>query len=210
MYRNARRVSQGFHHHATDSVNLMEQLFCADLKEWQKWLRRHHRQKEGVWLIFYRQGVPGQELDYGDCLDEALCWGWIDSLIKKIDDTKYVRKFTPRNPVSKWSTVNKNRVQQLIQENRMQDAGHAAVQIARENGCWERDDRPPVISEAPIEWQAALQGDRKACETFHLLAATYQKRYNLWIATAKKPETREKRIREALELLGKGQKLPLK
>jgi uncharacterized protein YdeI (YjbR/CyaY-like superfamily) len=188
----------------------MKQLFCATLDQWQEWLRNNHRKEKEVWLIFLKKAIPGQSLDYDSSLDSALCYGWIDSLIKKIDDTRYARKFTPRKPNSKWSPENKKRVERLIEDRQMKESGYAVIKIAKENGRWEKPDRPATIPEVPAEWETALRNNRKAKEGFQQLAPTYQKRYCLWIATAKRPETREKRIREALELLEKGEKLPLK
>jgi len=77
----------------------MNQLLCKTIEDWRKWLKQNHRHTDEIWLVFYKKGVGEQSLDYGSALDEALCFGWIDSLIKKIDDTKYARKFTPRNEV---------------------------------------------------------------------------------------------------------------
>ena len=83
----------------------MNQLLCKTIEEWRKWLKQNHRKVDEVWLVFYKKGAGEQSLDYDSALDEALCFGWIDSIIKKIDDTKYARKFTPRNEVSKWSEI---------------------------------------------------------------------------------------------------------
>jgi len=188
----------------------MNQLFCKTIEEWRKWLKQNHRKVDEVWLVFYKKGAGEQSLDYDSALDEALCFGWIDSIIKKIDDTKYARKFTPRNQISKWSEINKKRVERLIEDDRMTQAGLAVVKAAKANGCWDRPDRPPTVTEVPAELQAALRQNKKAREYFGQLAPSHQKRYILWIATAKRQETKEKRVREAVALLEKGKKLGLK
>jgi uncharacterized protein YdeI (YjbR/CyaY-like superfamily) len=188
----------------------MNQLLFKTVEEWRKWLRQNHRKVDGVWLVFYKKGAGEQSLDYGSALDEALCYGWIDSIIKKIDDTKYARKFTPRNEVSKWSEINKKRVESLIKNGRMTEAGLAIVKAAKANGCWDKSDRPPTVTEVPVELEMALKKSKKAREYFNKLAPSHQKRYIMWIAMAKRQETRERRIKEAIALLEKGEKLGLK
>ena len=191
-------------------AQLRTQLLCKTITDWRKWLRQNHRRVDEVWLIFYKKGAGEQTLDYDSALDEALCFGWIDSIIKKIDDTTYARKFTPRNEVSKWSESNKKRVERLIKDGRMTEAGLAVVKAGKANGCWDKPDRPPIVTEVPAELKAALKKSKKAREIFSKLAPSHQKQYIMWIAMAKRPETREKRIREAIVLLEKGEKLGLK
>jgi uncharacterized protein YdeI (YjbR/CyaY-like superfamily) len=188
----------------------VNQLLCKTIVEWRKWLKQNHRKVEKVWLVFYKKGAGEQALDYDSALDEALCYGWIDSIIKKIDDTKYARKFTPRNRISKWSEINKKRVARLIKAGRMTEAGLAVVKAAKANGCWDKPDRLPTVTEVPAELQAALKKSKKAREIFNQLAPSHRTQYIMWIAMAKRPETREKRIKEAIALLEKGEKLGLK
>jgi uncharacterized protein YdeI (YjbR/CyaY-like superfamily) len=191
-------------------AKLMTQLLCKSIEDWRKWLRQNHCKVDEVWLVFYKRGAGEQSLDYGSALDEALCFGWIDSLIKKIDDTKYARKFTPRNEISKWSESNKKRVERLIKDGRMVEAGLAIVKAAKANGCWDKPDRTLIVTEVPAELEAALRKNKKAGEIFNKLAPSHRKQYIMWIAMAKRQETREKRIREAIALLEEGQKLGLK
>ena len=188
----------------------MNQLLCKTVDDWRKWLKQNHRQVDEIWLVFYKQGAGEQSLDYDGALDEALCFGWIDSIIKKIDDTKYARKFTPRNQISKWSESNKKRIERLIKNNRMTEAGLAIVKAAKANGCWDKPDRPPTVTEVPVELLAALRKNKKALAIFNKLSPSHQKQYIMWIAMAKRPETRDKRIKEAIALLEKGEKLGLK
>jgi uncharacterized protein YdeI (YjbR/CyaY-like superfamily) len=188
----------------------MNHLLCKTIEEWRKWLKQNHRKVDEIWLVFYKKGVGEQSLDYGSALDEALCFGWIDSLIKKIDDTKYARKFTPRNQISKWSESNKKRVERLTKDCRMTEAGLAVVKAAKANGCWDKPDPPPTVTEVPAELLAALRKNKKALESFNHLSPSHRKQYTMWIAMAKRQETRDKRIREAIGLLEKGEKLGLK
>jgi uncharacterized protein YdeI (YjbR/CyaY-like superfamily) len=188
----------------------MNQLFCKTIADWRKWLKQNHRKVGEIWLVFYKKGAGEQTLDYGSALDEALCYGWIDSIIKKIDDTKYARKFTPRNQISKWSEINKKRVGRLTKDGRMNEPGLAVVKAAKANGCWDKSDRPPTVTKVPAELLAALKKNKKAGEIFNKLAPSHQRQYIMWIAMAKRQETKEKRAREAIALLEKGQKLGLK
>jgi uncharacterized protein YdeI (YjbR/CyaY-like superfamily) len=188
----------------------MNHLLCKTIEDWRKWLKQNHRHAEEIWLVFYKKGAGEQSLDYGSALDEALCFGWIDSLIKKIDGTTYARKFTPRNQISKWSESNKKRVERLTKDGRMTERGLAVVKAAKANGCWDKPDRPQTITQVPAELQAALRQNKKARKNFNQLAPSHQKQYIMWIAMAKRQETRDKRIREAIALLEKGQKLGLK
>jgi uncharacterized protein YdeI (YjbR/CyaY-like superfamily) len=187
-------------------------LECASLDAWRLWLKDHHHLDREIWLVFYRQGKGGQRLSYDDALDEALCWGWIDSLIRRIDDTTFARKFTPRRAVSKWSTINKRRVSRLIDAGRMTRAGLAIVHAAKANGCWDKPDRLPVatVAQMPAEFRVALEQNQPAFDGFRNLARSHQKDYMLWIAMAKRHETKAKRIKEAIRLLRKGEQLGLR
>ena len=180
--------------------------------EWRAWLDKHHETKTEIWLIFHKTHTGVANVPYGDTVEEALCFGWIDSLIRRLDDDRYARKFTPRRPGSVWSESNKARVERMIAQGRMTEAGMAFVDEAKATGEWtRRRERPKVSSDAvPVELQTALDASPRAAETFHALAPTYRKQYILWIATAKRPETRKRRTREAIAKLERGERLGLK
>jgi len=127
-----------------------------------------------------------------------------------LDETKYARKFTPRNDNSKWSEINKRRVEKLIATEQMTKIGLAKIDTAKKNGMWDKPDRPNISFEIPAEFEEALQKNPKAREFFEQLAASYQKQYIAWVAMAKRAETRDKRIEEAIGLLAKGEKLGMK
>ena len=144
-------------------------------------------------------------------VEEALCYGWIDSIIKKIDETKYARKFTPRKDDSKWSPSNKKRVEKLIREGLMTEYGLQKVEAAKRSGRWDDPaQRPELTFEMSAEFAEALSKNKRARETFENLSPSHQKQYLGWIEVAKRPETREKRIRESIRLLAEGKKLGLK
>jgi len=189
----------------------MKTIECKTRADWRSWLAENHGRVKEVWLVYYKKRTGLPSITYGDSLDEALCFGWVDSLIKRIDDAKYVRKFTPRKDDSKWSVVNKQRVEQLIQEGLMTEHGLIKVEAAKRSGSWDHPVQKPKLDfEMPTEFATALQENPPAEETFNQLAPTYQKQYIGWISVAKRPETKEKRIKESLRLLAEGKKLGLK
>ncbi len=188
----------------------MKQLFFATAEQWRNWLARNRNSEKGIWLIFHKKGTGNQALDYSQALDEALCFGWIDSLIKRVDDKRYARQFTPRKKTSRWSKINKKRVQHLITNGRMTAAGYAIIKDAKTSGQWDKPDRPPLAARAPAEFQKALEKNEAARNYFEGLAASYKKQYMMWIALAKRKSTKEQRIKEAIGLLERGQKLGLR
>lgn len=189
----------------------MDTLEIQTLPEWRTWLRENHNCVEEIWLVYYKKHTGIPSISYQDSLDEALCFGWVDSLIKRIDDDRYARKFTPRRDDSNWSLVNKTRVKELIAEGRMTEHGLDKVEAAKQSGSWENPlTKPDLDFETPSELEQALSENPEAAQFFESLAPTYRKQYIGWIATAKRPETREKRVVEAIRLLSEGKKLGLK
>jgi uncharacterized protein YdeI (YjbR/CyaY-like superfamily) len=179
--------------------------------EWRAWLSANHDKEAEVWLVYHRKKTGKTAVEYGPSVEEALCYGWIDSINKKLDDTKYVRKFTPRKESSKWSPSNKKRVEQMIRKGLMTEHGLQKVEAAKRVGTWDSPVQKPALTfEMPAEFAEALKKNRRAQETFGKLARTYQKQYLGWIEVAKRPETREKRIMESIQLLAEGKKLGLK
>ncbi|MFC2078470.1 YdeI family protein [Candidatus Bipolaricaulota bacterium] len=179
---------------------------------WRSWLAEHHARENEVWLVFQKAHTGAPNVPYGEAVEEALCFGWIDSLIKRIDEDRYARKFTPRRSGSVWSESNKKRVEKMIAEGLMTAAGLHFVEDAKATGEWDRKRTRPtmLIDELPSELADALQAHPDAATSFNALAPTYQKQYILWIAMAKLPETRERRTKEAIEKLERGERLGLK
>ena len=189
----------------------MKQIHLTTRGQWRRWLAENHdKEGNGIWLVFYKKRTGGASLDYEESVEEALCFGWIDSIIKRIDDDKYCRKFTPRKHDSRWSNTNKKRAEKIIKEGRMTGFGLAKVEAAKRSGIWEIDPRPVITTDIPQELAEALAGNRKAKDFFEELAPTHQKHFIGWIVTAKREETRAKRLQESLALLASGEKLGLK
>ena len=173
-------------------------------RQWRTWLATHHTSSPGVWLVFHKQHTGLKSMPYEDAVREALCYGWIDSLIKRLDDDRYALKVTPRKSTSKWSNLNRRRWTELKAAGLLTSAGLAAEPT--ENTYAPR----PKIPALPTYIAKAIKADAKAWKFFQELAPTYRRNFVVWIHIAKRPETRERRIRESLALLAAGKKLGLK
>ena len=189
----------------------MKTLELHDRKEWRDWLKENHASVDEIWLVFYKAAAGKPGIQYSEALDEALCYGWVDSLIKGINERKYARKFTPRKDESKWSLVNKKRVEALIQDGLMTEHGLRKVEAAHRSGRWDAAaQRADLDYSMPEEFSQALREDPRAAETYNNLSMTHQKEFLRWIITARRVETRKKRIDEAIQLLREGRKLGLR
>ena len=188
----------------------MKQLYVTNRDEWNMWLSEHHHTEREVWLVFFKKETKQPSIEYESAVEEALCFGWIDSVVKKIDDSKYARKFTPRKDKSNWSELNKKRAEKMIKEGRMTEFGLVKIETAKKSGNWAKAERSDISFDPPPEFEQALAQNKKAKEHFVKLAPTYQKHYIGWIASAKRQETKQKRIKESISLLEKGKKLGLK
>lgn len=173
-------------------------------RQWRAWLTKHHTSSPGVWLVFYKAHTGIKSIPYEEMVREALCFGWIDSLIKRLDDDRYALKVTPRQPTSKWSDINRKRWMALSAAGLLTPAGLAAAPTS--NTYAPR----PVIPNLPAYIAEALKANSKAWAFFRELAPTYRRDFVVWIHTAKRAKTREGRIRESIAMLAAGKKLGLK
>jgi uncharacterized protein YdeI (YjbR/CyaY-like superfamily) len=172
--------------------------------EWRQWLSEHHASSPGVWLIRHKQHAGVKSMPYEELVCEALCFGWIDSLVKRLDENRYAIKVTPRKKTSKWSDINRKRWKRLEAAGLLAPAGLAAAPTANSYAA------PPTIPELPAYIANAFKTNLRAWQHFQALARTYQRDFIVWIHTAKRPETRERRICESIKLLSAGKKLGLK
>jgi uncharacterized protein YdeI (YjbR/CyaY-like superfamily) len=176
-------------------------------KAFETWLAKNHAKAPGVWVQFAKKASGVQSITYAEAVEAALCYGWIDGQSKSIDDTAWIQKYTPRGPKSIWSKINRGKVEALIENGRMKPAGLAAIQSARKDGRWEAAYDPPSKSEVPPDLQAALDASPKAKAFFAALNSANRYAILFRTQTAKKPETRAKRIQQFVEMLEKGEKL---
>lgn len=174
-------------------------------QQWRAWLEKHHASSPGVWLVFYKDHAPAESIAYEDSVREALCFGWIDSLVKRLDDDRYARKFTPRQPGSKWSTINRRRYADLEARGLLAAPGVERAPTGRSG-----DAPRPAVSAIPPYIETQLRANAQAWSYFERLAPSYRRLYIGWIDSAKRAETKEKRLREAIGLLAAGKKIGLK
>jgi uncharacterized protein YdeI (YjbR/CyaY-like superfamily) len=178
-----------------------------DARAWATWLRTHHASSEGVWLQLAKAGADEPGLSYAEAIEVALCWGWIDGQKKGLDAQSWLQRFTPRRARSLWSKINRAKAEALIAAGRMQPAGLAEIERARADGRWDEAYDGARTSVVPADMQAALDANRPAAEFFATLDGA--NRYAvLWrVQTAKRPETRTKRIATLVEMLARGEKI---
>jgi len=178
--------------------------------DWRNWLEKNHAKATEVWLVFVKQQTGKANLSYNDAVEEALCFGWIDGVKRSIDDDHYMHRFTPRKSNSKWSESNKVRARHMFKTGQMAPAGKKAIELGKRNGRWTEPSNVRASFSMPPELSARLKQNAKASEFFESLAPSYQRQYIAWIATAKRPDTRKRRLDEAMELLERGEKLGMR
>jgi uncharacterized protein YdeI (YjbR/CyaY-like superfamily) len=182
---------------------------AKDRESWRAWLAENHASQKEVWVVFPKKHSGERCMSYEDSVEEALCFGWIDSIIKRIDDSTFARKFTPRTNNENWSEVNKERVAKCIREGRMTEVGLAKINYSNAKPPRPRPSFPKVVP-VPAFMAKALKANPPAWANFNALAPSYQRIYTVWISLAKREETREKRLKEAVALLAQNKKLGLK
>ena len=176
-------------------MNLEEiESFCpTDQQEWRDWLANNHNKQQSVWLVLYKAKSGKLNLSWSDAVDEALCFGWIDSIRKPIDEEKFVQFFSKRKPNSNWSRINKQKIERLFAEGKMTAAGINSIEIAKENGSWTiLDDIEDLV--IPHDLETELASHSVANEFFQGLSKSIKKQILYWLASAKREETRNKRL----------------
>jgi uncharacterized protein YdeI (YjbR/CyaY-like superfamily) len=184
-------------------VEITEIFFAKDRGVWRKWLKENHSKKTEIWLKFFKKHVEEDCVSYDEAVEEAICYGWIDGTLKRIDDREHIVRFTPRRRDSIWAESNLRRAERMISEGRMEDAG-LDIFNARD-----RDRVPPSVKfrgkevKVPEYIERIFKEDMKIWEKFTLLPPSHKNQYIGWIDTAKKQETRLRRARKAVEMIGK-------
>jgi uncharacterized protein YdeI (YjbR/CyaY-like superfamily) len=186
----------------------MKTLSPKTVAQWRRWLAEQHDRESEVWLVFHKVHTGVASIDYEDALDEALCFGWVDSLVKRLDDQRYARKFTPRRANSRWSTINRKRYAALEAAGRLQPAGIARAPTNRGYAAPPR--RFAMPSKIPAYIRSALKEHPAALRHFEALPPSQRRLYVGWIESAKRDETKARRLKEAIRLLTAGKALGLK
>ncbi len=181
-------------------------FFFKNRQEWRKWLEKNHDKNDGIWVVYYKKHTKKESLSYNEAVEEALCFGWIDSQIKSVDSECYKQKYTPRRKDSVWSLVNKKRVEKMIKEGKMTEYGLKLIEEAKKNGKWDMAYGSRVQQEVPEDLIKALKKKKKAYENFMKFAPSHQTTYIYWLNSAKREETRKKRIEKIIEFSEKNTK----
>ena len=176
----------------------------ASAKAWETWLRKHHDSSDGVWLSIAKQGTGVVTVTMPEVIDVALCWGWIDGLRHKHDDVYFRQRMTPRRRRSKWSQINRDKVEALIAAGRMQPAGMREVDAAKADGRWDAAYAGSRTIEVPDDLTKALRRNAKARRAFEGLDSTNRYAILFRIHDAKRPETRARRIEQFVTMLAEG------
>jgi uncharacterized protein YdeI (YjbR/CyaY-like superfamily) len=190
-------------------MDMKHTFYAANRDEWRAWLESHYSSETEVWLIYYRANSGVSSIPYEDSVEEALCFGWVDNLIQRIDEQCYGRKFTPRQPNSPWSESNRRRVARLVQQGRMTEAGLSKIPFP----IPPVDNSPLPPRKIPAlspELQQELQTHPLAWAFFQKLPPSHRRQYSGWVMDAKKEETRQKRLKEVIDKLEQGKTLGLK
>lgn len=168
--------------------------------EWRQWLQKHHATEQSIWVKFYKKHAEGPTVTWSDAVDEALCFGWIDSKKVRIDDDCFKQFFSRRKAKSIWSKVNKDKVERLVKDGLMTEAGLAIIEVAKQNGSWTIYDQVEDLI-VPDELEEAFNKVPEAKERFEALSRSAKKLHLFNIMMAKRTETRQKRIAEILATL---------
>jgi uncharacterized protein YdeI (YjbR/CyaY-like superfamily) len=176
----------------------LEQVYVKSRAAWRRWLATHHARSPGIWLIFDKKASRPGRLAYADSVEEALCYGWIDSTVRPLDETRYMQLFTPRKPKSNWSKVNKERVVRLLADDLIAPAGLAAIETAKANGSWTALDSVEAL-EIPVDLAAAFVKKPIAARNFAAFSPSSRKGYLHWVRQAVRPETRAERIAAVIQ-----------
>ena len=180
-------------------------LAFASAKELDEWYAGEHARTPGLWLKIARKASGIPTVTHHEALDSALCYGWIDGQRVRYDDVYFLQRFVPRRPRSNWSQVNRDNVERLIAEGRMQSAGFAAIEAAKNDGRWERASAPPSKATVPDDLQVALDANGAAAAAFAALNRTNRFAILFHIEQAKRPETRARRIQQYVDQLASGE-----
>jgi uncharacterized protein YdeI (YjbR/CyaY-like superfamily) len=176
-----------------------------DRAAWRKWLEDNHTSSESVWLVINKKNSRIRGISLNDAVEEALCFGWIDGRLNIVDDKRYKLLFSPRKSKSIWSKNNKLKIERLIQQGLMTAAGFEKIEAAKKNGSWGAIDSVEKLV-VPIDLQKALDDNPTAKKNFSGFSDSYKKRILYWILSAKRPETRSKRIQQTVAMTEKNAK----
>ncbi len=173
---------------------ITETLYVTSADKWRKWLEKNHSKKKEIWLIYYKKSSGKKRIPYDNAVEEAICFGWIDSIVKRIDDEKYCQRFTPRKTKSIWSELNLKRAKKMIKEKKITKTG-----LEKLGTAFEKPITRKINSEIPKDLEEALNKNKKAKEHFKKLSPSHKRHYIWFIEDSKRQETRERRIMKTIK-----------
>ena len=183
------------------AVEIGKTYYAPDRKAWRAWLKTHHKSAQEIWLIYYKKGSRRPRIAYSDAVEEALCFGWIDSIVKAIDEKKYVQRFTPRNPRSQWSEMNRERMRRLIEAGLMTPAGLAVFDRKHSNLKSRTSNSTRMRVVVPADIKAALMKEKQTWNNFQAFPESYKCIRVWWIdAVRKRPAAFRQRLRYFLKM----------
>jgi len=180
-------------------MSLNNPLHFKNRDEWRTWLEKNHNKLNEIWLIHYKKSSSKKSVNHFDAVEEALCFGWIDSKLKKIDDERFILKYSPRKKKSVWSKINKEKAEELIASGKMTPVGLEKIREAKEHGLWDIAYTNLVKDRLPSDLKDALMKKTMAWNNFQKFANSYRNMYIGWVKSAKTKETRKKRIDEVVK-----------
>jgi uncharacterized protein YdeI (YjbR/CyaY-like superfamily) len=179
----------------------MKTVYAKNRREWRKWLAKNHDKCAEIWLVYYKKDSGMPRVPYEDAVEEALCFGWIDGKIKKIDEACFAQRFTPRRPRSSWNETNIQRAERLIAEGKMTPAGLAAFNS--------KQRAKPLVDEIPKNLEAVFRKQSTAWKNYENFPPYYRRMTARWVADAKKEETRLGRLQKLIELCARNERIKL-
>lgn len=190
----------------------IDSIYLSTRKQWREWLQHYHQTETVIWLEYYKKHTGKPSIPYNDAVEEALCFGWIDSTVRRIDSERYMQKFTPRKMKSTWSVSNVIRVDKLTKQGKMTAKGLELYQFAKNQNLLPDPSLKQKLKlpDTPSWFEEALDKNPAARSHFYKLAPSYRRNYIGWIMDAKQAETKLRRLGEAIYMLSKGQKLGMK
>jgi uncharacterized protein YdeI (YjbR/CyaY-like superfamily) len=180
-----------------DKTKIFPEIYAEERIIWRDWLKRNHRTAAGVWLVYYKKHTGRATVSYNDAVEEALCFGWIDSKVNTIDDKRYKQVFTPRNPKSIWSALNKKRAEKMIRQRLMTNAGLKKIEAAKKDGSWNILDKVESL-EIPVDLKNIFLKNKKAEKNYNSLKDSVKKNLLYQVESAKLLTTRNKRIKNII------------
>ena len=183
-------------------ARVVKKAHFTNRNDWRSWLTENHATEKEIWLIHYKKHTGKPTITYEEAVEEALCFGWIDGVLRRLDDDRYILRYSPRKNKSIWAESNKERAERMIKQGRMTEAGLAKIREAKKNGEWYK----VISTKIPPDLKEALAGDSKALKSFENLAPSRQKQLIWWVTNAKRDETRQRRIKEIVSMVGQNMK----